>query len=249
MRILDRIEHLLESFFEGRAPRQHDSIQPVEIGRKLVKAMEAHRRISIAHTYVPNIYVIRLHPDQLQGLETLQHTLKRELRGFLQQKAEEKNLSFIGSLEITFAAGSDVEPGQVEIDASFQEADYSSTAEYTLQVPEPARPEQTQVYTAQAERDLPVLHVQGQEQHMVYQVIPERQSIGRSPECDLVINDPSASRVHAWLEPQGGSWKLIDNNSTNGTYLNERRIKEQLLTNGDQIRIGTTIIVFRAGEG
>ncbi|MGB4267071.1 MAG: FhaA domain-containing protein, partial [Limnochordia bacterium] len=63
MRILDRIESLLENVIEGKNRKGHPQIQPVQIGKKLAKTMEANRRVSIAKTYVPNIYVIRLHPS------------------------------------------------------------------------------------------------------------------------------------------------------------------------------------------
>lgn len=249
MKILERIESLLENVFEGISRKGYSSIQPVEIGRKLVKVMEAQRRISIARTYVPNVYVIQLHPDQLKELESLQHTLIRELRGFLLQKAEDKNLSFIGNLKIAFAACSGLEPGKVEIDASFVEASDVLTDEFMDHTSEVMNPEHTQVFSAQDQiRRLPLLLVQGAKKQMTYQIIPGRQSIGRSFQCDLVIEDQNVSRLHAWLMPFGGKWKLIDNDSTNGTYLNDQRIQECVLNDGDQIRVGTTILVFRDGE-
>ena len=181
MKILERIESLLENVFEGISRKGYSSIQPVEIGRKLVKVMEAQRRISIARTYVPNVYVIQLHPDQLKELESLQHTLIRELRGFLLQKAEDKNLSFIGNLKIAFAASSGLEPGKVEIDASFVEASDVLTDEFMDHTSEVMNPEHTQVFSAQDQiRRLPLLLVQGAKKQMTYQIIPGRQSIGRS---------------------------------------------------------------------
>ncbi|MGB3985373.1 MAG: DUF3662 and FHA domain-containing protein [Limnochordia bacterium] len=249
MRILDRIESLLENVIEGKNRKGHPQIQPVQIGKKLAKTMEANRRVSIAKTYVPNIYVIRLHPSQLQGLESLQQTLITELKGFLLEKAEEKNLSFIGRLELSFAASPDLEPGSVDITAAFLEAGPLSTAEYSALEQGSSGTERTQVFTLQeVGRGQPVLVIQGKEPQSAYRISSGRQSIGRSLKCDLVIDDPSASRIHAWLEPIDGKWRLIDNNSTNGTFINEQRIDERVLDDGDQIRIGTIIMVFQAGD-
>ena len=50
MRILDRIESLLENVIEGKNRKGHPQIQPVQIGKKLAKTMEANRRVSIAKT-------------------------------------------------------------------------------------------------------------------------------------------------------------------------------------------------------
>ncbi|HKM16847.1 MAG: DUF3662 domain-containing protein [Firmicutes bacterium] len=250
MKILDRIEGMFESVFEGIFAKRHIRTQPVEIGKKLLKAMEAHSRVSIAKTYAPNIYAIKLNPDHLGELESLQRTLIRELKGFLLQKAEEKKLSFIGDLDIAFVSSPDLGPGSIEIEASFLESNHSSTGKLTAKAPVSSNPEQTQVFAAQSEaKGLPSLHVYGESQEMTYQVVPQRQSIGRSLQCDLVLKDLNASRVHAWLEPFSGKWRLVDNNSTNGTYLNNRRISEQVLNDGDQIRVGTTILIFREGEG
>ncbi|MFI7659564.1 FHA domain-containing protein [Micromonospora parva] len=69
----------------------------------------------------------------------------------------------------------------------------------------------------------------------------EIQVIGRAPSGQVVINDPHLSRRHAevWLAPEGPS--LRDLGSTNGTWLNDRRITEvERLSDGDVIRLGRT---------
>ncbi|MCF0092146.1 MULTISPECIES: FHA domain-containing protein [unclassified Micromonospora] len=69
----------------------------------------------------------------------------------------------------------------------------------------------------------------------------EPQVIGRAPTGHVVINDPHLSRRHAevWLAPEGAS--LRDLGSTNGTWLNDRRITEvERLADGDVIRLGRT---------
>ena len=86
------------------------------------------------------------------------------------------------------------------------------------------------------------------DQEISYTLTDGRHSIGRSHKCDLVIKDQNVSRIHAWLESFEGQWKLIDNDSTNGTYINNQRIQDQTLKNGDRIRVGTTTIIFRDGE-
>jgi len=48
--------------------------------------------------------------------------------------------------------------------------------------------------------------------------------IGRKPDCDFVVRDDSTSRVHAALMLYAGRWYVTDHGSTNGTYVNGRRI-------------------------
>ena len=54
---------------------------------------------------------------------------------------------------------------------------------------------------------------------------PAGATIGRSRQCDVVLNDPNVSRQHAEIRPRGGSWVLTDLGSTNGSSLNGRRIE------------------------
>ena len=68
---------------------------------------------------------------------------------------------------------------------------------------------------------------------------------GRGADCDFIYSAPKVSRVHCKIEYIDSHYYLTDLNSTNGTYLNGRRIerKERLFT-GDIIGIGSEDIVF-----
>ncbi|MEV6369523.1 FHA domain-containing protein [Micromonospora sp. WP24] len=73
----------------------------------------------------------------------------------------------------------------------------------------------------------------------------EAQLIGRAPAAHVSVADPHLSRRHAevWLTPEG-AW-LRDLGSTNGTWLNDRRIGGlEQLTDGDVIRLGRTELRF-----
>ncbi len=73
--------------------------------------------------------------------------------------------------------------------------------------------------------------------------------VGRSRNCNLVLKDPSASRNHALLIVHPDGVRLKDLNSTNGTYVNNQRLTEDLpLSPGDRISIGQTEMVFGATE-
>ena len=68
--------------------------------------------------------------------------------------------------------------------------------------------------------------------------------IGRASTCDVVLDDSGASRRHAEVRRRGVAVVLIDLESTNGTVVNGRRIREHPLAGGDRITIGTTTLVF-----
>jgi class 3 adenylate cyclase len=70
-------------------------------------------------------------------------------------------------------------------------------------------------------------------------------SIGRAPDCDLVLDYPYISRVHARIERQGKDYLLVDSGSTNGTFVNGRRVEQmQMLASGDEIAMGDISIGF-----
>jgi pSer/pThr/pTyr-binding forkhead associated (FHA) protein len=69
---------------------------------------------------------------------------------------------------------------------------------------------------------------------------------GRSRECDVVLSDTFASERHARVFPREGAWMVADMGSTNGTYVNRRRVHEPTPINaGDQVTIGKTIVEVR----
>lgn len=73
-------------------------------------------------------------------------------------------------------------------------------------------------------------------------------TIGRDAEAGIQILDRSASRFHAEVFPVGGMWFVKDLDSKNGTYINDERLKdEELLREGDVIKIGSTELVYEAG--
>jgi two-component system cell cycle response regulator len=72
--------------------------------------------------------------------------------------------------------------------------------------------------------------------------------VGRGAESQIVLEGDSVSRRHAHLERRAGAWYVVDDGSTNGTYVNEEQIsREQLLVNGDRIKIGPSILKFLSG--
>lgn len=75
-----------------------------------------------------------------------------------------------------------------------------------------------------------------------------KMTIGRSPDCTIVIDDKLASRVHATIQKIKDAYFLKDENSTNGTFVNGHRVpgdgKFLKLNAGDKITIGTTSLVM-----
>jgi hypothetical protein len=72
----------------------------------------------------------------------------------------------------------------------------------------------------------------------------ERTRIGRSPECEIFLDDVTVSRNHAVLVERDGKFFVEDQGSLNGTFVNRRRIDNQELENGDELQIGKYRLTF-----
>ncbi len=74
----------------------------------------------------------------------------------------------------------------------------------------------------------------------------EHTSIGRSPDCDIFLDDVTVSRKHAVLVNEEGRFYIEDQGSLNGTFVNRRRIERADLENGDELQVGKYRMTFLA---
>lgn len=69
--------------------------------------------------------------------------------------------------------------------------------------------------------------------------------IGRSDDNDIIIPDRTVSVAHALINREGNSFVLQDLGSTNGVFLNQKKIKKQELKTNDKIKLGAAILIIR----
>ncbi len=71
-------------------------------------------------------------------------------------------------------------------------------------------------------------------------------SMGRAPENSVCLNHDSISRQHAAIVPTPEGYMICDLHSENGTYVNDEKIHERHLSEGDVVRLGATIFIYRS---
>jgi hypothetical protein len=69
-------------------------------------------------------------------------------------------------------------------------------------------------------------------------------TIGRSPECAIFLDDVTVSRKHAVFMQDGERWRLEDQGSLNGTFVNRERVETAELSDGDELQIGKYRLTF-----
>jgi hypothetical protein len=261
MSVLRSFENKIAGLVEGAFSRAFRSeVRPVEIARKLQREMEEHKTVSVSRTYVPNEYAVYLSQEDRRRMGDVEEELRHELAGYLLEHARREKLALLTRPQVTFCtderlslgefgiqarlvrpsdqdAGAAREPAPERSSAPVDQGDYGRTMVYTsaerLRGPltDPMHPHRGTALVVVEGRRMPVK--------------PEGAVLGRSRDCDVVVDDPNVSRRHAELRPSGGSWVICDLGSTNGVKVNGKRIEgSQPLKAGDRVELGTAPLSF-----
>ena len=79
-----------------------------------------------------------------------------------------------------------------------------------------------------------------------FRLVTGRNVIGTAADCDVVLTDPYLSSKHMAIRHEDGVFTLIDLDSTNGSFVNDRRISKTELIDNDKVRIGRTELKFKS---
>jgi diguanylate cyclase (GGDEF)-like protein len=91
--------------------------------------------------------------------------------------------------------------------------------------------------------------IYGQEMGRRVRVTTEPLIIGRSPKCEIQVDQESVSRNHCRIRFEDGEFLVRDMGSTNGTYVNDNLVEgDGRLRHGDQLKVGRTILKFILGD-
>ncbi len=257
MRFLVELEQRIEGTFHRLFPRRGGkTAEPLDVARLLAQAMESRRQVSVDAVYVPNHFQVFLSPADLDRLQQIARTLERDAVRHVERTAAARGFEFAGPVELRFEADPHLAPGELKVEASFRESLSDGEAnevgqEGVSSAASPRRDEPTRRFPAvrpAAGEGARLVVASGPLEGEVFVLSKEKPFlIGRHPSADLRLSDPKVSRRHALVRWEEGSWRLIDQGSTNGTLRNGRRVAEATLTEGDEVVVGLTALRFKQG--
>ncbi|MBI4728370.1 MAG: DUF3662 and FHA domain-containing protein [Acidobacteria bacterium] len=226
-----RLEGIVEGFFARALPG--GGVQPVELGKRMVRAMEDGKRVSVSSTYVPNQFAFLLSAKDFERLDPVRSALVRELAAVARRAAASEGWKLLGPPDIHLAADPRRKAGTFDVQADFAEGARA----------EPEAGPQTQLIRMSLDADAELVQVGKQGRH--WPLSKEALVLGRLDTSDVMLPDPGVSRRHAEIRREGDEWVLIDLGSTNGTDVNGRRVGRHRLVPGDRIALGETVLEFR----
>lgn len=218
-----RLGNLVEGFF---ATTFRSGLQPVELAKRLMREMEANRTVGVREVWAPNRFVFTLSEHDGGRFEQAEHALVAELQRVVRETAAARGWGLVGPPEIQLEVDESLSKGRFSCEASFVEG------------------EQEELAPAVAGGATLVLYEGGREAR-TFPLGTSTVTLGRLPECDVVVGDPGASRQHARIRNADGEYVLTDLGSTNGTLVNDQAVRERVLDHGDRITIGETVLEFR----
>jgi pSer/pThr/pTyr-binding forkhead associated (FHA) protein len=91
-----------------------------------------------------------------------------------------------------------------------------------------------------------IVCLNGSQRGRDFRLVTGRNVIGTAADCDIVLTDPYLSSKHVVIRHENGEFMLIDLDSTNGSYVNDRQVTKQDLIDNDKVRIGRTEMKFKS---
>ena len=87
--------------------------------------------------------------------------------------------------------------------------------------------------------------LRGPQTGVVFSLKDTPMSVGRSPKCDIFLNDMTVSREHAEIVPVEGGFEIYDKNSFNGLWVNNANVEDRKLKPGDIIQVGAFLLLYQ----
>jgi Protein of unknown function (DUF3662)/FHA domain len=257
MGVAKSIEKRLEGLVEGFFTKVFRSgLQPVEVGRRILREMAEGKTVSVNKTYAPNDFRVLMGSDDYGRFSQMESGLAKEFSELVIDSAKENRWNLMGIPKISFAEVDSMGKGEFKVEASLSADPDRGAPAMSTRDPEGGNLDSTRAISSDTAQRLGVkssgaqlvlLGPDGGEKESI-QITTAPVVVGRLSTNDVVLADPNVSRRHAELRRDGEQWVLVDLGSTNGTLVNGKLAREHEIKNGDKLSFGTTEVIFKLGR-
>ena len=247
--LIAKFEQMAEKMFAGVFRKNLRPVQPVEIAKRLVREMQQHKRVSVSAVYVPNVYKVYLNPEDWSAIGSFATAFSHELAKYLLQQGQLGGYTFVSNPLVEVEPG-DLAAGQIEVVCEFDESivsapegaqDFESVRESTLIFADKS----LNVKSLSRPSGFLLEVLEGPDAGKRFPLTTGTVFLGRQSECELGLEDIKVSRRHATVAYREGEYFLDDLGSTNGTFVNGRRIGRTKISAGDRVSVGNSVLELR----
>jgi hypothetical protein len=256
MRLLTAMERFFERLFERPSARLFRArLQPIQIQRRIERAMEHERLSGTERTLVPNRFRVSLSPADLEAFADMAGSLAAELADAALTFARTHRYALADRPRVDLVGDPGVAAGDVVVTASFADpAAGPAIGRSANGDPGPAeQPDGRTMVFAVPTFDAPLailreMRPNGTQRELHLDGRPL--TIGRASDNGLVLHDSRVSRFHGRLQARRGALVYTDLGSTNGSRMNGVPVSEVVLGAGDRLELGdTTLVVDSVSAG
>jgi Protein of unknown function (DUF3662)/FHA domain len=265
--VLQRFERRLEGMvglafariFKGK-------VHPAEIAKALQREADEQRSVvGEGRVLAPNVYVVRLGETDFGHLGQWSDQLAAELADMVSEHIDDEGYQVFDKVTVRLERDDDLPTGVFEVSSQVADpARPSSREDAAVAAPPlpghpalpPLPPLRGRVATDTGKQNPSIVGRAGSRTGITHVLVVDgpgtrhelttgRNVIGRGTEADIRLPDTGVSRKHVDVVLDGGTATVEDLGSTNGTLVNGRRVSRQALADGDVIRIGHSVLVYR----
>jgi hypothetical protein len=270
--VLQRFERRLGGMVEGLFARAFKSeVQPVEVAAALQRELDGEAAIvGRDRTLVPNHFVVELGDHDYERLAPYERPLTNELEAMVREHAAEQRYTFVGPVEVELERQPNLETGVFRVHSDVVAGPEAEAPEPPQRPATPAAapapgPVAGPPGVHAGERRDPgattAMPIATEARPTTYGRLMVREGknasyevelrhavtvIGRGTDADIRLTDQAVSRRHAEIRVANGAVMLNDLQSTNGTTVNGASITTTALADGDEVRVGETVLIFHA---
>lgn len=235
------LENHIEGFFNKRFS---SSLEMAELIKGIEKEVARQGRGKPKHG-LPNHYEFIMAPDDYQHF-CAQRVLD-ELYTAVEKQVILQDYLMEGNLKVACRPEAERTQGTFSLRSWYEEektAGDSDESVHTIVLERPSFSSSTPLNLPREYKTASLRVTEGTDLDAYLEFGEKQIYIGRRDKNEFILTDSKASRLHAWISYESHRHVLHDAQSTNGTFVNDRRMESCCLQDGDAIRIGSTVLRY-----